>query len=184
MKIKENFSKFLNKMKDSYKNNKKLFLVSVIIIFIFIFVGCYTLFFSSKKASKKKLKTSSISIDSYTETLENKLSNMLLSVDEIKTVSVLVMVKSSPIINYLTENETNETTNSSDSSTSSSSSKVVFEKNSGTSSPIIISTIMPEVTGVLIVTNKINATTRIAIINAISMVLNVDASRICILQER
>ncbi len=184
MQIKEKFSKFLNKIKDSYRNNKKLFFASLAIIFIFIFVGTYILFFSGKKANKNSSKTASVSIDNYTQTLENKLSNMLLSVDEIKTVSVLVMVKSSPIINYLTENETNTTTNSSGNSTSSSSSKIVFEKKSGTSSPIIVSTTMPEVTGVLIITNKINATTRIAIINAISMVLNVDASCICILQER
>ncbi len=184
MKIKKKFNEILSKIRNIYHRNKKLFFVSMIIVFIFVLVIVYTLFFSGNKVSKNSSNTNSVSLDNYTETLENKLSNMLLSVDEIKTVSVLVMVDSSPIINYLTENEMSETTNSSGGITSSSSSKPVFEKNSGISSPIVISTTLPKVTGVLIVTNKINASTKISIINAISMVLNVDVSCICILQER
>lgn len=182
---------FMNKIKEIkdcvkrlYSKNKKLFLITISIVCIFIFVVVY-IFISSKQTSKNKTNLSAdYVVSDYTNKLENKLCAMLLKIDDIKDVSVLVMVKSTPIVNYLTENQNNETTNSNGNNSSSSSSEVVFEKESGTSSPIVVSTTMPEINGVLIVTNKIDATTRLAIINAISAVLNVDSSCICILQER
>lgn len=184
MKIKSFFCDKLSKIKELYKTNKKVFFASISIIVIFIFAACYFLFFAGSKKNTKKKNSQSVTVTNYTDSLEKKIENMLLNIDDIKNVSVLVMVKSSPEIKYLVDEEVTESINSSGTKSSSSSSKVVFDKNSGTNSPIIVSTIYPEISGVLIVTNKIDASTRISIINAISAVLNVDPTCICILQER
>ena len=56
---------------------------------------------------------------------------------------------------------------------------VVFEKNGSISTPVVITTLMPKVKGVLIITNKINASTKISIINSISV-----RARKAVLQNR
>ena len=61
---------------------------------------------------------------------------------------------------------------------------VVFEKNGSSSNPIVVATIAPKISGVLIVVNKIQASTKLSIINSVSIVLNVPESCITILQEQ
>lgn len=180
--------KFLDKtnnfFKKLYKENKKLFFglifccVLVVVIFVFSFVDG-----SSKKQNTVSDNSNNISISDYSASIENKLVSMLLSLKEIDSASAFVMVESTPTVKYLTE--VDETSTPSDKGTISSKSEtVVFEKNGSVTSPIVVTTIAPKITGVLIVTNKINASTKLSIINSVSIVLNIDESCITILQKQ
>lgn len=170
-----------NKMSSLFSNKKKSILICIIVAVIVI----YLLFFNFNDSTQKIINENDlekISISSYSDNVEDKLESMLLSVDEISSVSVMVMVESTPKIEYLTELENVTETNDKGSS-STSSTTVVFEKDGSVSTPVVITTFMPKVTGVFIVTNNISASTKISIINSISVVLNVDSSCISILQK-
>lgn len=177
MKKIEVFSKIFEKIKSLKLNKKTTFCIVLAIICIVAFCY-YTL-------SKNKLKETdeSVSQTEYAQMVENKLTNIIKKIDGVDSVSVFVYTSGSTQTNYLMETTETENTNSTG-STKTITSKVVYEKSSGTTSPIITSTTFPKVIGVLVITNKINASTKVSIINSISTVLNIDSSCISILQER
>lgn len=180
-----NFAKFVNlknKLSSLFSGKKKS---TVICFLIIVLIVGYMISINLKPSSKQSDKEDNVenfSISDYSNNIENKLESMLLNIDEIDSVSVMVMVESTPKTEYLTETEqTTETDEKGSSSTTSTS--VVFEKDGSVSTPVVVTTIMPKIIGVLIVVNKISASTKFSIINSISMVLNVDSSSISILQK-
>lgn len=175
------FSKFKDKWKLLFSNKKKSYvLVFAIVVVIVFFVLSST--FNKPKTNSETSDTHEFSISTYSKNVEDKLQTMLLKVEEITSASVMVMVESTPKIEYLTETEEiNETTEKDSSSTKTTT--VVFEKDGSVSTPVVVTTIMPKITGVFIVVNNISASTKVSIINSISVVLNVDATCISILQE-
>jgi len=88
------------------------------------------------------------------------------------------MVDSSEKYIYLTQSE-----NTKSGESEVVKEEVVYEKNGSSQSPIKVMTEYPKVTGVMIVTNKIDVSTKISIQNAIAGVLNIDSSCIFILQD-
>ena len=174
------FAKISN-LKDKFKK----IISNKILVFFALFLVFVILIFSIKTPTNKKIEQKQIqpdSISNFSAAVENKLEIMLNKIDEINSVSVFIALESTPKIEYLTESE--EVINSSDkNSTSTKSTTVVFEKNGSVHTPVVVTTIMPKVAGVLIVTNKISASTKHAIINSVSVVLNIDVSSISILQE-
>ena len=170
-----------NKIKPLFLGKKKTVLLVIILCVLSIFI----LFYSSKGDKTKSSATKnseSISVEDYSSSIENKLQNMLLKIDEVNSVSVMVAVQANPKIEYLTETEeVIETTEKGSSSTKSTT--VVFEKNGSVSTPVVVTTIMPKILGVLVVVNNISASTKVSIINSISVVLNIDTACISILQE-
>ena len=90
---------------------------------------------------------------------------MIIGVGEITSASVMVMVESTPKIEYLTEGEDTVETNEKG-STSTKSQTVVFEKDGSVYSPVVITTLMPKVTGVLVVVNNVSASTKHSLINS------------------
>lgn len=180
-----NFSNLKEKFSAFYKNNKKMFFAVVVCFFMIICltVSSFSSLVKNKKDTKNTSNGTDISITSYAEAVEEKLVNIISKLESITTIDVFVMVDASPTTTYLTEKKETTVTNSSG-STSEISTTVVFEKNGSISTPIVVTTIMPKITGVLIVTNKINSSTKLSIINSISVVLNIDESCISLLQER
>lgn len=174
-------NKFKNGLKDFFCKGKKknILLVLGVVLAIIMLVISYLI---PKKSAETKKESSSVSITDYSSSVESKLENMLLKIDEINSVSVMVMVYSTPKIEYLTETEGESKTTEKESSITNSTT-VVFEKDGSVSTPVVVTTIMPKVTGVLVVLNKISASTKISIINSISIVLNIDSTCISILQE-
>lgn len=169
-----------------YNKNKKVFfactalsVILVILVFSVMFSG------TKKKTDKSKINSNAttISVSEYALSIENKLKNMIEKLDSVKDVSVFVMVDSSPKIEYLTETTT-DTKTTENGTNSTISETVVFEKNGSISTPVVVTTIMPKVTGVLITVKGIDAMTKLSIINSVSIVLNIDESCISILQER
>ncbi len=184
--MKFNFKDIKSKIVNAYKSNKKIFVacVCLIVVALFLVISIFAkgLSPSSSKKSNTSTNTNSVSITEYTAMVENKINNMLLSIEDVKKVSTFVMVESTPKIEYLTEKQDSTTTNSNNTVTSSSSS-VVFEKNGSISTPVVVTTLMPKVTGVFVVINEVSASTKYNIIHSLSVVLNVDESCISILQE-
>lgn len=176
---------FLTNFKDKIKNivcgkNKKNLLLIIGLIFGVILL-IISFFIPSKNKVIKNEKIE-VSVSDYSTSIETKLKQMLLEINEVTSASVMVMVESSPKIEYLTEREEDVKTDEKGSS-STISTTVVFEKNGSVNTPIVVTTIMPKVTGVFIVLNKISPSTKISIINSISIVLNIDSKCISILQE-
>jgi len=176
------FCKFKTFVKNLYDKNRRLFFMSVGLIVLLIALTAGSVFASGEKKSASE-KEENISISSYTSNLESKLKSMLLKIKTVSEVDVLIMVDSTPKVNYLTESEESEIVNSAG-STKTITTKVVYEKEGSINRPVVVSTSMPKVVGVLIVTNKIDASTKLSIINSVSVVLNVDETCITILQER
>ena len=181
MKIIDIFLKFKNKIGEITKNKK---ITKILIVIFVLIILSYFVFsnFSSNKNEKQVETNENISVLDYSSSIENKLIQMLGGLNEISKVSVMVMVESTPKIEYLTETEESTQTNEKG-EVSTKSSTVVFEKNGSVTTPITITTIMPKVSGVLIITNKINPATKLNIIKSVSIVLNIDESSISILQE-
>lgn len=169
-----------------YNKNRKVFLACVSLTIILIIL-VFSVMFSGQKNKNDKSKSASgsntVSVSEYAQGIENKLKTMIGKLDSVQDVSVFVMVDSTPKIEYLTETKT-ETKTSENGTNSTISETVVFEKNGSISTPVVVTTIMPKVTGVLIVAKGIDAMTKLSIINSVSIVLNIDASCISILQER
>lgn len=179
---KNNFFKNLKeKFSGLGKKGKRLFFVAMAAIVIMLIIFVSALIPKSKSSSQPS--QASVSVTDYAKNLETKLEQMLLSTSAVTKASVFVVVDSTPKVEYLTDTEQTTSTNSSGNSTTTSSTTAVFEKNGSMSTPVVVQTIMPKVVGVLIVTNKISASTKYNIISAVSVVLNIDSERISILQE-
>ncbi len=180
------FSTIKKKMSNLKNSNKKVLLTGIafVVIALMLVISIYVPK-SAKNSAKSDGGTSQkILITDYAASIENKLSSMLMQMESINKVSAFVMIDSTPEIKYLTETEEVTTTNKDgEITTSTKSTTVVFEKNGSISTPVVVTTIMPKVTGVLIVVNNISASTKYNIVRAISVVLNIEESCINILQE-
>lgn len=181
MKIGNIFIKIKDKMQQLYKKNKKLFFVSLAVI-----VVVFSLFFIPKQDENLDELKSNIEQDStssYSQMIELKIENMLSNISAISLVDVMVMVDSSPTINYLTQKESTKTTGSSGESVIEKE-EIVYEKNGSSQVPVIVSTTYPKITGVLLVLNNVDVSTKISIQNAVAGVLNISSDSIFILQDR
>ena len=185
MKILSFFNKIKQNLRKLYENNKKLFFMSVSIFSIIIIVGIVYLssLLKTNETSKSKVETTKTSSDySYSIYLENKIIDMLTSLDSVSKAKVFVMLDGSEKKYYLKETSTSE--NSGQSSNSNNfDEKIVYEKSGTNTVPVVVSTEFPNVVGVMIILNKISPSTKLSITNALSVVLNIDSSCISILQE-
>lgn len=175
--IKEKFSNFFKSGKKS-----KFLIIAAALIMTLIVISIFFPSNKSKKASSVN-EDSSVLISDYAKSLETKLEDMLLKLDQVESVSVLVILESTVKNEYLMNSNETTSTTADGGSTSTKSSEAVFEKSGSTSKPVIVSTTMPKVVGVLIVVNKIDASTKNSILSSVSTVLNLNLSSISILQE-
>ena len=181
MKFKNFITKFKSRLVDLYGKNKKLFITLLLVVVIAMVVfsfGSTTNEKDEKKAETEQLNNGT-SI-SYTEQLEIKIEQMLLSISEVSKAEVMVVCETTEIYDYLTN--TDET--KADNGSSTIREEVAYEKNGSNSKPIIKTTKLPKVVGVWVVINPVSASTKLAITNSLKTVLNLDESCINILQER
>lgn len=178
---------FLSKIKQFFTKlyglNKKLFFA---ILAVFVLVVCmvgFSFFNTSKTKTKTQNNALNLSHNDYAGVIENKIKNILLSMSAVSEVEVFVMVDSTPKKNYLTEIEESKTTSEKE-TTETKKETVVFEKDGSASAPIELSITLPKISGVLIFLNKIDSSTKVSIVTALSVVLNIDESCISILQDR
>lgn len=181
MKIDNVLKKIKEKIQQLYKKNKKLFFITVAVISILL-----SLFLIPKKdkdINGLELNSDNLMSSSYSQKLERKIESMLIKISSINKVNVLIMVDSSPTTNYLTQKESTKTTGSSGESLVEKE-EIVYEKSGSTQKPVEISTTYSKITGVLIVINQIDASTKISLQNAVAGVLNISSDSIFILQDR
>lgn len=183
MKLKNFFSLIKNKLSLIGGKNKKIF--TLIVILIALVCLCVFVFPSSdKKEQRVEIENqTSFNSESYEIEIENKLKQMLLSISEINEANVMVVCDSTESVEYL-KNRSETTSGSGDNVSKTITEDVVYEKNGSNSSAIIISKTMPKILGVWIVINEVSPSTKLAIINSICSVLNIDESSISILQGR
>lgn len=183
MKFKSYFVKIKEIIAKIYNKNKKLFIVSMLLI-VLIVGYCFFSFASNntKVDEVEQKKESIVSTEQYEKIIESKIKNMLLEIDEVKSAGVMVVCDGSTVNHYL-KNNSSTTTSSDNSSTQVLEEEVVYEKTGSSSVPVIEYSVFPKVVGVMVVLNKISPATKLAIINSISVVLNIDASCISIILD-
>ncbi len=148
------------------------------IIILVVFIGVILLIcFSSNIFSNSSSSTVSVS---YATQIEERLEKVLSQIDGAGNVNVMVMVESSSTLVIATSKE--EKTNSSTTSSSSSENTTVVETpivitKNGTSSPLVLQEIMPEVKGVVVVASGANnVKVKLELLKAVQSALNLDIS--------
>ena len=176
VKIKENITKLYNK-------NKKL-LLSVIALIVVI-VG-YLFFVVSENKPKNndavEEKTVTVNHENYEEFLERKIEKILLDIDEVSSAKVMVVCESSAVYHYL-KNVTVTENGGDKEGNKTLTEEAVFEKEGSNSKAIIERYDLPKVVGVMVVVGGISPSTKLAILNSISVVLNVSSECISIIVD-
>lgn len=183
-KILKSLSDKMGKMKAKLGKKSQLLLAGIlaIILLIIFFDGIL----SGKNASSSDASVNPVEEeqagDLYVENLETRIEAILSSLSSVSKVEAFIMTETSVQTIYATD-ETKDT-DSSDSGINSASSSVeiVFSKNGSVSNPIVAVEIYPEIVGVLIVAEAGgDEKTRLMLINAVAVALNVENSKIEVL---
>lgn len=182
MKIKDVFSKFKNIFSFGGKHKKIVILCVVLLCLILFSIFAFPKTNSNSGDEIEAPNLSGVISREYEDEIESKIKQMLLSMTEISVANVMVFCDSSVKYDYL-KNVTESVSGSGESSNKTTTKEVVYEKNGSNTSPIIVSKIMPKINGVWVVINQVSPSTKLAITNSISSVLNIDPSSISILQE-
>ena len=179
-----NFKNLISKLKSKIHffngKNKKVFTLSLVLVIILL---GYFLFVSSD--NKSDVKSESKQMDdvvssNYSDQIERKIENMLLSLSGVSKAEVMIVCESSEVYEYLKNVDESKSENGN----TTIKEEVVYEKNGSNTTPIIITMRFPKIIGVWVVINEVSPSTKLAITNSLKSVLNVDESRINILQER
>jgi len=183
MKFKSYFVKNKENIAKLYNKNKKLFAVIVV---LFIVVFGYLFFGYTEKSDKNNLsETQNIEteiVSDYEKYLENKLEQMLLSIGEVSVAKVMVVCDSAGTYNFLKNVSVTENTGEKN-GTKTLTEEVVFEKDGSNSKPVLERFDYPKVVGVMVVVKGASPSTKLSIVNSISVVLNVESSCINIVVD-
>lgn len=173
-------SKFFQKLK-SIKN------VEIIIVglFLIILLGIYFINFNSSDSNSSFNEKSSAqftSYNDYTNDLETRLTKVLAKIEGIDDVNVMITLESSPelVIAYSLEEKT--ITNTQGTTVNDSVTIVkdpIIVSVNGSSSPLILTEILPKIKGVMIVAKGANdIKLKLDILNATSKLLGVSINSI------
>lgn len=173
-------SKIVNKLKNIKHIEVYLIIALVLVVLLIWFAD-----FSPK--TKEEHQNASNSVDEYTISLEKRLSNTLSQIDGVGNVSVMITLDGSSqlILAYETESKTNTTDNTTSSGTSTktnnttaNSTPIIISSN-GQSHPLVLSEIMPEIKGVVVVCEGAdNIRVKLNILEAVQALLGVKSSQI------
>ena len=168
------FSELIKKIK-----NIKHIEVIIAICLIVAIIGVY--FITSKTKSSNSVANVSEATKS-TDELEVKLCNVLSDIEGAGKVSVMITYDgSSEIVTANTTTTSTDKTNSNDRTAESKNETVspVLINQSGTTTPLIVKEIMPEVKGVIVIAEGANdIKVRLNLVNAVCTALAVDAEKV------
>lgn len=154
---------------ENIKNNKKVQILVLIILFSLLIIFVVLSFYDSKKSNEQ----THSSIDNYIENLEEKLSKRLSNVEGVANVSVIITIESGLQTIIATE----KTITEADGKITTIEKPVLIN-----GKPIVVMEKFPEITGVLIVVEGVNSLTVINRIQQATMsLLNIKLSQIEIL---
>lgn len=175
-------SKIISKIKSIKHIEVYLIVLLIAVVLIIWFADFGT---NANKTTKDTTSTSSLS--QYTTELENKLSATLSQIEGAGSVSVMITLDGSSqlILAYETESKSNTTDNTTSSGTSTktnnttaNSTPIIINSN-GQSTPLVLSEIMPEVKGVVVVCEGANnIRVKLNILEAVQALLGVSSSQI------
>lgn len=171
--IKEKSAKFLK--------NKHIAIPLVIVLMCIAVWLCFGSIFSkpsgqsksSSNSSQQQYNSSGSDALDYANSVASNLQNVINNVKGISGAKVVVVVESSPTINYLTEE------------TGDGKQVIVYDKQGSNYKPVATCQFLPKITGVLVVAKGVeNLNIRYNILNAIAAVYNVNVSNIEILEGK
>lgn len=144
-------------------------LIGIILIFASdIFAG------SSENSSSDK--SEKISYEQYTQQLENKLTDVISSIDGVGDCRVMITLENSTESVYATDVETK----SDDSSTNQKDEYVIYDSQDG-ETPVLIKEYLPKVQGVTVVcTGGENIAVKERIIESVTSLFNIPANRVSV----
>ncbi len=177
-------SKLISKLK-SIKHIEVILVALLVIVVLVIWFADF-----GKKDTKDSVQTTSTtpnSVSLYTTELENRLAKTLSLIDGAGSVDVMITLDGSSqlILAYETENKSNSTDNTTSSGTTtksnnstSTSNPIILNKN-GQSQPLVLSEIMPEIKGVVVVCEGANnIRVKLNILQAVQALLGVNSGQI------
>lgn len=175
-----------NKKENSFTKFFKIKQVKVAVIVLIFGVAALIILnssFGTSLTNKNTTKNSSYMTSlEYCEKLENKLMEVLEKISGVGDVKVMVTVESGPEIKIATSTDerTNTTTNGTNSTTNSTTVKdPIIITSSGSNSPLVLSEIVPQVTGVIVVASGAkDVKVRLNLLEAIKVLLNISSSNI------
>lgn len=153
------------------------------IIMLIIFIKS----FKTKSSALSYKSEENISVEQDDETdyvmsLEARLTTILSSIKGVENVKVFVMTEASVKRVYAVDEDKQL---ESDGNNGKYKSEIVFEKNGSSSTPVVSVEVYPEITGVLIVADGVNdEKLRLMVINAVSVALNIQNSKIEVLSGK
>lgn len=172
----------LNGLKQKFGKKSQMIVVLILSLVMLI------IFFNGlKKPSQNEAKTKQNSEaietkEDYVRDLENRLENLLQSLNSVSSAEVFIMTETSTKVIYAVDEKRDESMALGDTKEVTSSSEIVFSKNGSSSTPIVSVEVYPEIVGVLIIADSTgDEKTRLMIINAVSVALNINNSKIEVL---
>ena len=176
--IKENLISF--KLKFDKKGKLLLALILSIVVLV-IFGMALKGTKSQQKEVTKEDNGSSVGMQDFISSTENRLENILGAIKGVGGVNVFIMTNQSTEFIYVTDDsvDKSQADNRLDEVLSSS---IVFSKNGSESKPILKLEIYPEIVGVLVVAEGANdEKKRLMILNAVATALDIENTKIEVL---
>ena len=174
-KTKINFMKLF-----SGKNLKIIILCIIFLVALILFLKM-----SGTKATTKTTTTSATqyqtSLD-YSKQLETKLESVLSQIKGAGNVKVMITLDGSPELVYAMDSNEKVSNNTGGSTTTSSSTPILVQTN-GTTSPLILTEVLPKVKGVIVVSSGANdISIKLDILNSVSTLLDISTDKINVLK--
>ena len=177
-----------SKLLAKIKNIKHIEIILVALLIAVVLIIWFADF--GKKDTKEGTQTTNGSVSSvslYTTELEQKLEKTLSLIEGAGSVDVMITLNgaSKLILAYETENKNNSTDNTTSngtttksSNTTSNSSPIIINKN-GQSQPLVLSEIMPDIKGIVVVCEGANnIRVKLNILQAVQALLGVNSGQI------
>ena len=173
----------LNKIKAKFGKKSQLLLAGILAVIVLIIFFDGILSNDKNKELEPSSKQESVTDeDNYVSNLEMRLENILSSLSLVKSVETFIMTETSTKTIYATNETTNTDSSTAGNNSVSSSVELVFSKNGSSSTPIVSVEVYPEIVGVLVVVDaEGDEKTRLMIINAVAVALDIENSKIEVL---
>ncbi len=154
-----------------FKSDRKIKIITVLLVAagILILLSCY---FPQNKKTNEKIKT--FSTEEYEKGVEKKIEDMVFSLTGAKA-SVSVTLSSSKENIYLDETKKENG--------KSEENYIVVKDSSGAETALLVTEKMPEIRGVVVITNGISAEGCLKIKQSVLALLNISEEKVCVLSS-
>lgn len=166
----------------SGKNLKIIVLVIIFIVALIVFLKLSGEKSSSKTSSASSNQVYLTSLE-YSQALEQKLESVLSQVKGAGQVKVMISLDGSPELKYAMDSDTKVSNSTNGSTTSTSSESPILVGKNGSTSPLILTEILPKVKGVIVVSSGANdISIKLDILNSVSTLLGISTDKINVLK--